>query len=159
MKISTLRTSKIEVSHKRGCIFQGFQHLGKSMENDSKMSPKMTPESMKKWSRSLPGRGSQKKQQKDDIFYEKCPKNDPGGTPKWSQNPSQIILLTGSRPPGSNFWSQGCPGGGYPPKIDSKIIKNWSKIVKNNGKIKNNMVDHAWAWTLWLQSCPLAAAV
>ena len=106
------------------CIFQCLQHLRKSLENDSKMSPKMTPESMKKWSRSLSGRGSQKKQQKDDIFYEKCPKNDPGGTPKWSQNPSQIILLTGSRPPGSNFWSQGCPGGGYPPQIDSKIIKN-----------------------------------
>ena len=39
-KILALRTSKTELSHWRGCIFQGFQHFKKDDKNHPKMVPK-----------------------------------------------------------------------------------------------------------------------
>ena len=55
MEIGIPRTSKTVFSHWRGCIFQGLQHLGKSLEHDSKIGPKMTQKSIKKtWYGSLP---------------------------------------------------------------------------------------------------------
>ena len=90
MKTGTPRTPKTMFLHWKGCIFEGFQHLGKSIENDSKISPKMTPKSMTKWSRSLSEGLPKKACKKITIFNEQLSKSDPGRTPKLSQNPSQI---------------------------------------------------------------------
>ena len=83
-KICIPRTSKTELSHWRGCIFEGLQQLRKSLGNVSKMYPKMTPKSMKRWFGASPEGVSKKAIKKLTTFNKKDPKKDPRGTPKLS---------------------------------------------------------------------------
>ena len=132
-KIVALITSKTELSHWRGCIFQGFQHLPKSDKNDHKIGQNVSQKSLKRWSGGLPKTYLNK-------TYKKCKKS----LKKSSKMRSQKVIFSIF----SRVWPPGCPrvvpGTPQDAKSEPKGAKMESQTVKKDKKkaIKTNSTNY-----------------